>query len=211
MLKQFIKACLGGLAISIGAVAYLSVDNKVIGSFLFSLGIFTIYSFGFSLYTGKVCFIPNKEPSFCKNVGISYLGNAVGTVLTGLILPFTKLKKLIPALQVVVEQKLNDTLLSSFIMAILCGVLICISVMGYIKIKDGLGKYIALILPIMVFILSGFEHSIANLFYYTFASSWSFKAVIYSFFIAIGNCLGGMLIPLAVKYTEGSKLGCEEK
>ena len=134
MLKQFIKACLGGLAISIGAVAYLSVDNKVIGSFLFSLGIFTIYSFGFSLYTGKVCFIPNKEPSFCKNVGITYLGNAVGTVLTGLILPLQSSKaNPRPSGRRGAKAYRHSVKLLHYGT---CGVLICISVMGYIKIKD---------------------------------------------------------------------------
>lgn len=65
-----------------------------------------------------------------------------------------------------------------------------------------------LVVPIMVFILSGFEHSIANMFFYSIADAWGVKAVAYIVVIAIGNLIGGALIPLAVWYLDGVKLGC---
>lgn len=208
-MKSFVKAVLGGSMIAFGAIVYLSVQNHVIGSFLFAFGIFSIYSFGFYLYTGKVCFIPNKKPSYLGVVGITYLGNIAGAVGTGLLVPYTKLSSIQETAQELVRHKLDDSLFSSFLMSVFCGIMICISVMGYLMNKDSLGRYLALFLPIMVFLLSGFEHSIANLFYYTVAGVWGTKAVIYSIVIAVGNLLGGIIIPLAVRYTDQKKMGCE--
>jgi|LFRM01.2.fsa_nt_gb formate/nitrite transporter FocA (FNT family) len=210
MLKHFVKSFLGGFVIAIGAVACLSVENKALGAFLFTLGVFSVSSFGFCLFTGKVCFIPNKQSSFIKDIILTYLGNFIGTVSLGLVLPFTKLSILVPKAQEIAALKLSDTLFSAFVMSVLCGMMICISVLGFKTIKDGTGKYIALFLPIMVYILAGFENSIANLFYYTFAGAWGSPALIHSAVVALGNLIGGTLIPFAAKYTDNIKLGCEE-
>lgn len=51
----------------------------------------------------------------------------------------------------------------------------------------------------MVFILSGYEHSVADMFYFTMAGAWSAKAFLYIIVISIGNLVGGALIPCALK------------
>ena len=210
MRNHFIKAIMGGVVISFGAIIYLSLaDDHVMGAFLFTLGIFTIYSFGMNLYTGKVCFIPNKKPSYLIVVAVTYVGNAVGTVGMALLIRQTKLAKLVPAVEEIVAGKLGDTPGSTFLMAIFCGIMICISVMGYITLKDSIARHLALTLPIMVFLLSGFEHSIADLFYFTLAGVWGLKAVGYSVIIALGNMIGGLLLPLIVRLTEKTRMGCE--
>ena len=53
----------------------------------------------------------------------------------------------------------------------------------------------------MIFILSGFEHSIANMFYYNFASIWSWKAVGYIFINIAGNAIGALIIQYFNKET----------
>lgn len=208
-MKTFIKAIMAGIAISLGGTIYLSMENHVVGAFLFSIGLFTIYTFGLDLYTGKVCYILNKKPSYLKTVLIVLLGNAVGTVSMGYLFRFTKLSKLVGHTSEIVSAKLSDTILSTFIMAIFCGLLMCIAVIGFQTIKDGTGKYLALILPIMVFILSGFEHSIADLFYFSFANAWNLKAMGYILVITFGNMIGGSLLPLVAKIVDGKALGCE--
>ena len=204
-MKTFIRAVMAGVAISVGGMIYLRAENHVVGAFLFSLGLFTIYTFGLDLYTGKVCMILNKPLKFLGTVLIVYLGNAVGTVGTGYILRATKQSQYLEHASEVVAGKLADNLFSTFIMAIMCGLLMCIAVLGFLNIKDGVGKYLALILPIMVFILSGYEHSIADMFYFSFANVWGGKALLYINVITLGNLVGGCILPLVTKVTSGEE------
>lgn len=205
MLSNFLKSVMAGFAISVGGIIYLATERGVIGAFLFSIGLFVIYSFDFNLYTGKVCFIANEKPKYLIDVLIVYIGNLVGTVSFALLIIPSKLSKLQEIAVPMVEEKLSDTPLSTFIVAIMCGFMLSIAVLGYRKIEFPIGKHLALIMPVMVFIIAGFEHSIANLFYYTFAGAWSGKAVIYSLIIALGNLMGGLLIPLGVRFSGGEK------
>lgn len=205
--KILLKSAFGGAAIGVGGTVYLSVENHVAGSFLFALGLFTIYTFKLSLYTGKVCYISNKKPSYLGEVALVFLGNILGAVSYGYLLRGTRLHKLVEPVQVLVAKKLSDDVYSTFIMAILCGIMMCIAVIGFQTITDSVGKHLALVLPIMVFILSGFEHSIADLFYYSLADAWSAHAVKYLLLIALGNMIGGMLLPLLARITDGEKLG----
>lgn len=208
-MKTLIKAILAGFAICVGGIVYLTLDNHMVGALLFSIGLFTIYTFELDLYTGKICFVPNKELSFLKTVGIVYVGNLIGTVFVGYIIRQTKLVKLVPYTENMVNAKLSDTLFSSFIMAIFCGALMSIAVIGFKIIKDGFGKYLALMLPVTVFILSGFEHSIADMFYISVADAWSSRAIIFIIVVSLGNLLGGTMLPYAAKVLDGKKLGCE--
>ena len=207
-MKTFIKAVMAGIAISIGGTIYLTLENHIAGAFLFSIGLFTIYTFGLNLYTGKVCYIPNEKPKFLLTVLIVILGNAAGTVGMGYLYRGTKMAKLVEHTSEMVELKLSDTIYSTFIMAILCGIMMCIAVIGFQTIKDSVGKHLALILPIMVFILSGFEHSIADMFYFSLANAWNGKALLYIIVIALGNLVGGSLLPFGIRVMDHEKLGC---
>ena len=71
------------------------------------------------------------------------------------------------------------------------------AVEGYRQTKNPLILFIC----VSVFILSGFEHCVANMFYFFLAGMWSLKAVGYLLIMTVGNSLGGMLIP-AVKKLE---------
>lgn len=211
LLKIGWKSVMGGIAISCGAMIYLTLENHIVGALLFSIGLFTIYTFDFSLFTGKVCYLPEKSPLFAGELLVVYAGNAVGTVVMGYLLPLTKLRGLADKAAQLSAVKLSDTLFSTFVMAVLCGLMMCIAVKGYTTIQNGTGKYLALILPVMVFILAGFEHSIADLFYFSLANAWDDKAVLYSAVIAAGNALGGVLIPLSRQITDGfSESAAEE-
>lgn len=202
-MKTFIKSILAGICISLGGVVYLTLENHIVGACLFTIGLFIIYTFGFSLYTGKVCFISNEKPKYLLTVLNVYIGNAVGTVGMGTLLRHTKVSHIVEHTQEVVSGKLSDTPFSVFIMAILCGVCISVAVLGFMTIKDSVGKYIALFIPIMVFLLSGYEHSVADMFYFTLAGAWGAKALLYINIIALGNLVGGMIIPVVCKYTDG--------
>jgi formate/nitrite transporter FocA (FNT family) len=85
---------------------------------------------------------------------------------------------------------------------ILCGLLMFIAADYYKKTKGFLGAFVA----VPVFILSGFEHSIADMFYFAsafFKDSGCFAlgdGVLFILVVIIGNAIGGLLIPLCQKY-----------
>ena len=93
------------------------------------------------------------------------------------------------------ETKLNDSLLSMFILAIFCNLLIYIAVDGFKNNPHIAGKYIGLFLGVVGFIYCGFEHSIADMFYFSVANLWSAESLLYILVVTAGNIVGGLLIP----------------
>lgn len=61
--------------------------------------------------------------------------------------------------------KCNLSIQEMFFRAILCNILVCVAVMMAATSKTVGGKIIGLFLPIMVFVICGFEHSVANMSY----------------------------------------------
>ena len=49
---------------------------------------------------------------------------------------------------------------------------------------------------VMVFILSGFEHCVADMYYFSVADGWSANALVRTLWMTLGNSLGGFLLPL---------------
>ena len=60
-----------------------------------------------------------------------------------------------------------------------------------------LGKYLGLFLGVAVFILCGFEHCVANMYYFTVAGCWDGNTVVRLAVMSIGNLAGGVATPLA--------------
>lgn len=199
-MQNFLKSILAGIAISLGGVCYLSCESHLIGAFLFSLGLFMIYLFHWNLYTGKACYVIDNSAAYLKIVAIAFIGNFVGTVSVGLVLQYTKLVHLIPIAQEVATAKLSNTNTSGFILGIFCGLLMYVAVIGYSTVNDGVGKYLILIMPIVAFTISGFEHVVANMFYFTMANAWSASTFIYLMFVGLGNLVGCSFIPFANKF-----------
>ena len=72
----------------------------------------------------------------------------------------------------------------------------------YKNAKEGIVKIVGVFLPVVVFILSGFEHCVANMLYFSFDNAWSLHAFWYIIIMTLGNSLGGMIIPFAQKVFE---------
>jgi formate/nitrite transporter FocA (FNT family) len=195
-LKTFVSAILGGACIGFGGVAYLSLDNKVLGALFFTVGLFTICTFGLNLYTGKVCYVFRENRAYALSVLVIWLGNLAGTGLVAGAVRLTRLAPLAEKAQALCQVKLEDGLLSIFLLAVLCNIFIYIGVEGYKTNPHELGKYLSLFFGVMVFILCGFEHCVANMFYFWLAGAWSGKTVLYLLVMTIGNGVGGVLFPL---------------
>ena len=86
--------------------------------------------------------------------------------------------------------------MSLFFLGILCNILIYIGVEGYKSIQHEFGKYLALVFGVMVFILCGTEHCVADMFYLWMGGAWSARAVVCILVITLGNAAGGVLFPV---------------
>lgn len=201
-LKSFLYAVLAGVCIGIGGAVNLSVENTVVGAFLFSIGLIMICVNGFNLFTGKVGYLPDQKPSYLLFLLTVWLGNLAGTALVGYALRLTRVGISGEGARVyaMVQTKLDDHPLSVFILAFFCGILMYLAVNGYRRIEHHVGKYIALILPVAVFILCGFEHCVANMFYFSVANAWGDpKAWGWIGIMTLGNACGSVVFRLTEK------------
>lgn len=201
-LVTFVYAVLAGAAISIGGIANLCSDNKAVGAALFSVGLFAVCTLGLALFTGKVCYLFDNPPAYAASCLLIWAGNLTGTLLMGWALRLTRLQAAIEKAGALSIQKLGDSPLSIFILAIFCNILIYLAVESYRQNPHQLGKYLGLFLGVAVFVFSGMEHCVANMFYFTAANAWGPRALGYILLMTAGNALGGVLFPLCRKLKE---------
>ena len=178
---------LAGMMIGIAGTVNLSVNNSYLGAFLFSLGLITIVVHGLFLFTGKVGVVSLKTE--WSMLLVTIIGNYLGTLVVATLIKFTRFApSLIEKATNIYNTKINDDYLSIFILAIFCGILMYIAVTSDYKTNT----VTVIILPIMVFILAGFEHSIANMFYFNLTWQWDINAILKIVVMLIGNGIGSI-------------------
>lgn len=198
ILREGVKGILAGLCISIGGSVFLACDNRYVGAVLFCVALMTICMFGFSLYTGKIGYIIENHGKRDIIALLSGLfGNVAGCIVFGLLIR-VGLPSLAGKAELICSAKLTETVPEALIRAFFCGVLMYIAVWIYKNKKTPLGIFVC----IPVFILSGFEHSVANMFYFFAAFSFSGQSILYLLIIVAGNTLGSWIIPLLEKITK---------
>lgn len=188
MIKKTIEGVLAGIMIAIGGSVYVACTDKVVGSVFFSVALLTICMKGYSLFTGKVGFIPQshkKEDISALLWGL--LGNLIGTVVCGLLVA-TALPKLHTASEVIAAAKLSQRFIETLIRAFFCGVLMYAAVSIFREHKSSLGIFFC----VPTFILAGFEHSIADMFYLALGYSFDVKSLLFILTVLLGNALGAM-------------------
>ncbi|BFK08112.1 formate/nitrite transporter family protein [Faecalimonas umbilicata] len=192
------KSIIGGFLIGFGGTVYLNMDNKIVAAFLFGLGLFTIINFELNLYTGKIGYLSKEN---WREILLTLIGNFIGTNLFAFLVLQTRLAgKLKEVVAPAVELKLSDNLLSTFILAIFCGILMSIAVGTFKKLPNILGT-LAVFLCVAVFILAGFEHCVANMFFFALSSSPA--DYLLTLLVAIvGNSLGGIAFYRLTKIKE---------
>ena len=194
-LHAFVLAVLAGIAIGIGGTVYLSMDNKTAGALMFTVGLYTICIHGLNLYTGKVGYAPNQPAAYLLDLLVIWAGNLAGTGMAALGVRQTRISGIADKAAALCEVKLQDSMASLFLLAGFFGFLMFIAVDGY---KQS-GSPVILFLGVGAFILCGFEHCIADMFYFSVAGMWPGRAVAAVLVITLGNSVGGILIPLAKK------------
>ena len=198
--KTFVSAILAGACIGFGGVAFLSLESKVLGALFFTVGLFMVCTFGLHLFTGKVCYMLEKDRSYLVSLPVIWLGNLAGTGLVALAVRLSRLSSLGEKAAALCQVKVEDNLLSLFLLGILCNIFIYVGVEGFLNNPHEVGKYLSLFFGVMVFILCGFEHCVADMFYFWVSGMWSARAAGAVAVITLGNAVGGVLFPAARKW-----------
>lgn len=205
-LSYFIDGIMSGILLCVGCTVSLSVESKLAGSFLFSLGLFAIITFKLGLYTGKAGYMAMRPISYVGEVVLTLLGNIFGAAVGGGLLNLTRFgDKLSQGAAAVLEAKIYDAPLSIFVLAIFCGILMFTAVEGNKQASakgDNVGALFVMVLPVMVFILCGFNHCIADFSYFFISRCASAVGFIkYVAIVILGNAVGCMAIPLIKKFS----------
>jgi len=203
-MNTFLNAILAGIALGIAGTVNLSVGGGIPGAFLFGFGLFLILCFTFKLYTGAIGYLVNQDrtsffPYLAMLVTI-WFGNFVGTFLVGMAVRQTRVaEKIVPAALKLCEVKLADTWSSVLILAIFCGLLMFIAVDMFRQEQPPLFRFAMVFLCVMVFILSGFEHCIANMYYFSVSGCVTAQpgpTFCSLLIMTFGNSLGGWFLPV---------------
>ena len=195
MLKTVFGAVSAGIMISIGGSVFLACDNKYVGAVLFSVALLCICYLGYYLFTGKIAYLANdfsKKNISELSVGLAF--NLITTFLLGMLISFA-LPNFVEKAYTICMSKLDQTFLITFIRAVFCGVLMYTAVEIFKEKKTPLG----IIFCIPVFILCGFEHSIADMFYFGVSGIFSYKILLFELAAVLGNTVGGLILPLLSK------------
>ena len=179
-MKQLIKgAVLASILIGLGDYVLLKVGAPL-GAFLFALGLYGVCLLGANLFTGKCGFIlENKK---WLDLGIILLTNMVAGWMIGWAFSMAD-----PAIHDAAVMKFNswDLSLGFFLRSVFCGMIMYIAVKCY-----KMGSIWGVFIGVPLFILAGFQHSIANVITAGAAVNWSWTIPL----CAIGNFIGSIII-----------------
>ena len=203
--SAFWGGIVSGIMVGIGGTVYLSCENKVVGATLFSVALLVICLLGFYLYTGKIgLFIEKPDKLSAAALPIGLAGNAVGAVLTGLGAALVK-PSLVETAKKICDAKLEGGMIKGLVAAVFCGILMYAAVKTY----GAKGTPVGIIFCIPTFILCGFEHSVADMYYFTVASLAKFDpmSIVFILVAVVGNTLGGWLLPVLTGLAKGKEQG----
>ena len=224
--KLIILAILAGIFVALGAIASTTVAvavkpaslGKFLGAVVFPGGLTMVLIAGSELFTGNcLLIIPLLEKAITakkviKSLVLTYIGNFIGSILLAAGVVFSHQISLFDngvAVSVIstAMAKCSISFSDALIKGILCNFLVCIAVWISFTAKDIVGKIIGVFFPVLIFVLCGFEHSVANM-YYLFAGLFA-KAVpayvaaataagVDTSMLTIGRMFGANLLPVTI-------------
>lgn len=185
-----LKSIAAGFLIGIGGIANLTVGG-VAGAFLFSAGLLFICKRELLLYTGAVAHWGQGRSGL--ELLTILLGNIGGAEFAALAMCLTRFEpELREAAEDAAAVKMADSPLSLVMLGAMCNVLIYLAVETY-KIERT-ERCFAVVIGVMAFVLCGFEHCIADAFYFAMAGALSEpRAYVALLAVVIGNTVGGLL------------------
>lgn len=192
---------LAGVGASIGG-AY---GGKIIGACVFPVGLMMVVVAGSELFTGNNLMIMSL---FDKKIGIKgllknwslvFLGNFIGAIMVAFLAVYSgALDGISDVVINTAVNKVNLGLVEALIRGVLCNFLVCIAVWMAFSADSVGGKIVAVFFPIMLFVLCGFEHSVANMFYGPAGIFMAAKNGIYVEGLNFWTFLGQNLLPVTI-------------
>ncbi len=220
--KTFLLAIMAGAFIALGGLgsqiasccAADASSARMVSSVVFPIGLFMVLVGGAELFTGNsLIMIPvlsgkAKVSGMLKNWVIVYFGNMVGGFLIALcaatshIYSFSN-NALAQGVVNTAVTKANISFSDGLLRGILCNVLVCMAVWCSFAADELAGKVLALWLPVMLFIICGFEHCVANMY---FIPAGMLTSAIYGI-PADGLSLFGFFVTNLIPVTIGNIIG----
>lgn len=212
-LLSFVKGILAGLAIGLGGFLYVLMVHfvqgelgRVLGSLLFAVGLFTVCTCMLHLYTGKIGMVyeGKQTKDFYISLPVMLIGNAIGAFGFGFAL--WALFKDTSVMETVNRICSSRTTLASFddflaviVQSTLCGVCVYLAVKAFSLNRLKPVGILLLVFFVFVFVYSGFQHCIANMFYFGFGNHINGYTFINLAFCILFNSLGPIFGVLLVK------------
>ena len=187
MLTMFLLAILAGAFIALGAELYtITVTGtepilgfgltKLIGGFVFCLGLILIVIAGAELFTGNnlimMATLSGKVniSKLLRNWVIVYLGNFFGSIATAYFIFLSEQYKMADgavgaAAVAIAGAKCSADFVPLFFKAIFCNAMVCLAVWLCFSARTSVDKIFCIIFPITGFVASGFEHCVANMYF----------------------------------------------
>ena len=191
----FLHSAAAGLSIARGGYAYLSVESRYLGAFLFSFGLYAVCQYQIPLFTGRVAYLGRPGGYRPGKLLLMLLYNFIGAAAVGLLfLPMSGGMDILS----VAHKKLIQLPHESFIRGLFCGMIVFIGVDICRRYDDPLGRYLGVLLGVPAFILAGFEHCVADIFY--LAAAWKhglgFDAsqLLFLLMVILGNSAGALIM-----------------
>lgn len=167
---------LAGVGATTAAVNVAGSAGKFLGACVFPVGLAMVLLAGSELFTGNnliIISVLSKEASFggmIRNWILVYIGNLIGAIIVALLVVYGHTASLFgnglaEAMASTASAKVSMSFSDAFIRGICCNFLVCIAVWINFAAKDVAGKFWGLFMPIMLFVLCGFEHCVANMYY----------------------------------------------
>lgn len=190
---------LAGIMIAIGGIVYLEIGG-IIGAFLFSMGLLAVLNFKLELFTGKAGLLATNEIDW-RDLSRIWVGNFIGTLITASVMASTSKGTILAekAAQIV-NVRLANTAIDNLIYGIFCGILMY-SAVKIFALSNGYPLYA--MLPVVIFIVSGFNHCVADMFYLSMGCN-SFTDFTVLIPTTIGNLVGTNIIPWCLEYSRNN-------
>lgn len=225
ILKMFILGICAGVFIGFGSYGFtVATANagpgfeatlaKFMGASVFPVGLMFVVFFGAELFTGNnlltisLCKKDVGWGEMLRNWGVVWVANLIGSVLLAWLMIQSGLygEAMIAKSIAIAEAKVAIPLTEVIIRAIFCNIFVVLAVWMQAGAKDVAGKILAIWFPIMLFVLSGFEHCVANMFFIPmglFAGAditWGQIFINNIIPVTVGNVIGGAILVPAVAY-----------
>ncbi|MFR0795623.1 MAG: formate/nitrite transporter family protein [Oscillospiraceae bacterium] len=184
--RMFLLACLAGAFVALAGVASTAAAAtvgdpslaKLISGCVFPAGLAMVIVAGSELFTGNNLMIMGvlsrviSARRMLRNWGVVYLGNFVGAALVAALCVLGHVfaafdGRLAASVISIAQAKASLSFGDAFVRGILCNFLVCIAVWMASAAKSVPGKILAVFFPIMTFVVAGFEHSVADMYYLT--------------------------------------------